>query len=240
MEALAPPSVVFHLSCLEAWRASSLEVRRFLKWMPASCRAVRSLPSVDSSVARAPANSGKLDCSADWRACSAAVRTAGSAPSPGRNGEEEEGRGGGVSHGRGHLEEEDGREQKTKPPRSVGPDRRRPHSPPPRQRRAPSAATHPIRSEPSRADPSRGGEGQIGPGAGGGRGGEGASLVKRSRREGSGGGGRGEKRSGRGVVPRKASRLRAGNGGTGTNLQAASCARTPKTSRDARGGPGPP
>ena len=62
MEALAPPSVVFHLSCLAAWRASSLEVRRFLKWMPASCRAVRSLPSVDSSVARAPAkvDSGPL------------------------------------------------------------------------------------------------------------------------------------------------------------------------------------
>ena len=126
MEALAPPSVVFHLSCLEAWRASSLEVRRFLKWMPASCRAVRSLPSVASSVARAPANSGKLDCSADWRACSAAVRTAGSAPSPGRNGEEEEGRGGGVSHGRGHLEEEDGREQKSKTPPI-----RRPRSSPP-------------------------------------------------------------------------------------------------------------
>ena len=224
MEALAPPSVVFHLSCLEAWRASSLEVRRFLKWMPASCRAVRSLPSVASSVARAPANSGKLDCSADWRACSAAVRTAGSAPSPGRNGEEGEGRGGGVSHGRGHLEEEeDGREQKTKTPPI-----RRPRSSPPafaaqtETGRAPSAATHPIRSEPIRSEPGKGGADR--PRGRGrrreGRGGEGASHVKRSRREGSGGG-RGEKRSGRGAVPRKASRLRAGNGGTGTNLQAA-------------------
>lgn len=103
-----------------------------------------------------------------------------------------------------------------------------------------SNSSDPIRAEPSRSEPGGGGADRPRGRRREGRGGEGASLVKRSRREGSGGGGRGEKRSGRGVVPRKASRLRAGNGGTGTNLQAASCARTPKTSRDARGGPGPP